>query len=246
MESVPAAVRHPIRGGFALTKYRLKYCKEAGMRFVSHLDLLKIFSRAARRCGLPLSYSQGFNPHPELVFNAPLPLGVTSESEFVDISLDEDLSEQQCLSLLVSALPAGIRPLSVRRMADREATVMKYVCACKYSLEVELSGVVPQAYVQQISDLLRDDTPIVVMKKSKSGVKETDIRPMIRSFFDDLHIDGNTLAFSCVTAAGNVVNLRPEVAVQGVTEHVFGESVQVSIRSIHKVRYFTEDGGSPD
>ncbi len=229
-----------------MTKYRLKYCKESGMRFISHLDLLKIFSRAARRCGLPLTYSQGFNPHPELVFNAPLPLGVTSESEFVDISLDEELSEEQCLSLLQSSLPNGIRPISVRKMAEREATVMKYVCSCRYRLQVEISNVTPQEYINRISTLLHHNEPIMVMKKSKSGVKETDIRPMIHAFFDEVEMDGNGLTFSCVTAAGNTVNLRPEVAVQGVTEAVFGDGNLVKINSIHKVRYYTEDGGSPD
>ncbi len=229
-----------------MTKYRLKYCKESGMRFVSHLDLLKIFARAARRCGLPLSYSQGFNPHPELVFNAPLPLGVTSESEFVDISLDEELSEEQCLAMLASALPAGIRPVSVRRMGEREATVMKFVCACKYCLEIDVSGVTPQEYVEKVSGLLNQNEPIMVMKKSKSGVKETDIRPMIRTFFEDLKIEGHRMVFSCITAAGNIVNLRPEVALYGVTEVVFGDATFLKVNRIHKVRYYTEDGGSPD
>ena len=229
-----------------MTKYRLKYCKEAGMRFVSHLDLLKIFSRAARRCGLPLSYSQGFNPHPELVFNAPLPLGVTSESEFVDISLDEELSEATCLDMLKIALPTGIRPVSVRKMAEREATVMKYVCACRYQMEIEISGVAPQTFVDEIVALLNRNEPIVVMKKSKSGVKETDIRPMIRTFFEDVQITANGVVFSCVTAAGNVVNLRPEVALQGISDIIYGDSVQLKVNRIHKVRYYTEDGGSPD
>lgn len=229
-----------------MTKYRLKYCKESGMRFISHLDLLKIFSRAARRCGLPLTYSQGFNPHPELVFNAPLPLGVTSESEFVDISLDEDLSEEQCLSLLKSALPDGIRPVSVRKMTEREATVMKYVCSCQYRIQIEVSNVTPQVYIDRVSTLLNQNKPILVMKKSKSGVKETDIRPMIYTFFEDMEMDGNLLTFSCITAAGNMVNLRPEVAVQGITEVVFGNANLVKVNRIHKVRYYTEDGGSPD
>lgn len=229
-----------------MTKYRLKYCKESGMRFISHLDLLKLFSRAARRCRLPLAYSQGFNPHPELVFNAPLPLGVTSEAEYVDLSLEEELTEAECLSRLASALPEGIRPISVRKLAQGEATVMKYVCACQYRLTVCVQGIEPDRFVSEIQARLALEEPILIMKKSKSGVKETDIRPLIRAFFDDLEIDQDTLRFSCVTAAGNIMNLRPEVALAGLAQTVFGDSVQVDVQGIHKVRYYTEDGGSPD
>ncbi|MBP3392195.1 MAG: DUF2344 domain-containing protein [Clostridia bacterium] len=229
-----------------MTKYRLKYCKESGMRFISHLDLLKLFSRAARRCRLPLSYSHGFNPHPELVFNAPLPLGVTSEAEYVDLSLDEELLEGECFSLLASSLPEGIRPLSVRKLAPGEATVMKYVCACQYRLLVKVQGTTPDEFVTAIQTKLSKNEPILIMKKSKSGVKETDIRPLIRAFFEDLEIEQERLGFSCVTAAGNVMNLRPEVALAGLSQHVFGDAVQVDVEEIHKVRYYTEDGGSPD
>ncbi len=229
-----------------MTKYRLKYCKESGMRFVSHLDLLKIFSRAARRCKLPLSYSQGFNPHPELVFNSPLPLGVTSESEFVDISLDEELLPEHCMELLASTLPQGIRPVSVRKLSPGEATVMKHVCSCEYCLMVQIDGISPASYIEGIRSLLESNKAILVMKKSKSGVKETDIRPMIYNFFENAIIQESRIFFHCTVSAGNVVNLRPEVAVNGLTEHIFGTQCRAQILSVHKVRYYTEDGGSPD
>ena len=229
-----------------MTKYRLKYCKESGMRFISHLDLLKLFSRAARRCRLPLAYSQGFNPHPELVFNAPLPLGVTSEAEYVDLSLEEELTEADCLARLQSALPEGIRPLSVRKLAPGEATVMKYVCACQYRLTVCVQGIAPDVFVAEIQKRLAMEDPILIMKKSKSGVKETDIRPLIRTFFETLTLDDSCLSFTCVTAAGNVMNLRPEVALSGLVQTVFEDRVQVDVQGIHKIRYYTETGGTPD
>lgn len=229
-----------------MVKYRLRYCKEAGLRFVSHLDLLKIFSRAARRCQLPLSYSQGFNPHPELVFNAPLPLGVTSESEFVDLSLDEELEPHDCMERLAAVLPVGIRPVSIRKLEPGAPTVMKYVCACEYSMQISVSGVSVDAYLEGVRRVLEADNPILIMKKSKSGIKETDIRPMIRSFFEDCKEEGEKLTFLCVTAAGNEVNLRPEAALSGLTEAAFGQAVDVRVLGIHKKRYFTVDGGNPD
>ncbi len=216
------------------------------MRFVSHLDLLKIFSRAARRCKLPLSYSQGFNPHPELVFNSPLPLGVTSEAEYVDLSLDEAMEPGRCLALLAGVLPEGIRPVSVRQLAPGEATVMKYVCACQYRMEIQVHGILPEDFVSGIQRLLAGDRPVLIMKKSKSGVKETDIRPMVIRWFDDLSVIDDRIAFTCVTAAGNVTTLRPDMGLEGLAKAAFGEAAQVNVLAIHKLRYYTVDGGSPD
>ena len=69
-----------------MEKYRIRFCKEGRAKYISHLDLLKVFTRCGRRIDLDLEYSQGFNPHAEIVFSAPLPLGMTSEAEYVDLN----------------------------------------------------------------------------------------------------------------------------------------------------------------
>src|SRR6185295_10079297 len=73
----------------AAQRVRAWFRKGERARFISHLDVLRYWERAIRRAGLPLSYSQGFTPHPKLAFAGPLPLGFCSEAEIVDVTLDE-------------------------------------------------------------------------------------------------------------------------------------------------------------
>lgn len=70
-------------------RIRIWFRKGDRVRYISHLDVLRYWERALRRAELPLSYSQGFTPHPKLAFAGPLPLGFTAESEIVDVTLDE-------------------------------------------------------------------------------------------------------------------------------------------------------------
>jgi radical SAM-linked protein len=70
-------------------RFRVWFRKGERVRYISHLDVLRFWERAVRRAGLPLSYSQGFTPHPKLAFAAPLPLGFLGEAEVLDITLDE-------------------------------------------------------------------------------------------------------------------------------------------------------------
>lgn len=73
----------------AQQRLRARFRKSERVRYISHLDVLRAWERAIRRAGLPLSYSQGFTPHPKLAFAGPLPLGFASEAEVMDITLDE-------------------------------------------------------------------------------------------------------------------------------------------------------------
>ena len=70
-------------------KYRIKYTKGPELRFVSHLDLMRLFQRAVRRAGLPIGYSHGFNPHQLMSFGNPLSLGMTSTGEYCDFEFEK-------------------------------------------------------------------------------------------------------------------------------------------------------------
>ncbi len=79
-------------------RFRVLFRKGERVRYISHLDVLRAWERAIRRAGLPLSYSQGFTPHPKIAFASPLPLGFIGEAEVMDVSLDAmvPLSEFRC------------------------------------------------------------------------------------------------------------------------------------------------------
>jgi len=87
----------------------LKYSLEEEGCFLSHLDLMRLMERAFRRANLPLAFSEGFNPHPRVSFASALAVGVTSEGEYLDVQLRENIPIQEVQKRLNMALPSGIR-----------------------------------------------------------------------------------------------------------------------------------------
>lgn len=211
--------------------YRLRYSRGADVRYVSHLDMLKLFDRACRRAELPVAYSEGFNPHPEFVFGMPLPVGVTSEAEYVDIKLYEKISNTEFKTRLNDALPPAVRIMESKHLAEKTPNIMKTVTASKYRVIVNFESGNASGDFGKIDAELKLSRPLVVMKKTKSATKETDIRPMIHSveFADNGSGIGELLI---VTAAGNLTNLRPELAINSLCD-VCG--IKCKIESIHRL-----------
>src|SRR5579862_1368863 len=96
--------------GYALTmrRFRLTFSKGEPVRYISHLDLMRTWERTLRRAAVKLAHSQGFNPRPRLVFAAPLPVGVTSDAEIVDVVVEDDGSAAEFVRRLEPALAPGM------------------------------------------------------------------------------------------------------------------------------------------
>lgn len=84
------------------------FTKKGLMKYISHLDLLRLFQRALRRAKFPLKFSQGFNPHPKFRIKRALKLGIESEEETADVVLTEFLDPQEFKTRLQEQLPEGI------------------------------------------------------------------------------------------------------------------------------------------
>ena len=80
------------------------FTKEAPVRFVSHLDVQRLFQRAFRRAKLPMAYSQGFNPHPQMSFASALAMGWSSDVELMDIRLTEAVDPGHALEQMRSVI----------------------------------------------------------------------------------------------------------------------------------------------
>jgi radical SAM-linked protein len=85
------------------------FTKKGVMRFISHLDLMRLFMRALRRAGLPIKMTEGFNPHPKLSIKRALKLGVESDNEEAVIVLKELISPEEFKERLQKQLPQGIQ-----------------------------------------------------------------------------------------------------------------------------------------
>jgi len=99
-----------------MQKVKLTYKKGEEVRFIGHLDMVRVFQRALRRADLPISYTEGFNPHPKISFGPALKLGLTSEDQTLTLTLEKPLSLEEIKLKLDEVLPAGISILTVAQI----------------------------------------------------------------------------------------------------------------------------------
>jgi len=193
-----------------MSNYVLKYSRSAEVKYISHLDFVRMFHRTVRRSGLPMSFSQGFNPHPIMTVAMPLSVGVTSDCEFMKIGFDGEFSETEIKSALNTALPPGFEIKAAKKVEGKELDFAKLDRA-EYIVDVEVSA----ECNPDLSAFLNNEK-ILVMKKSKSGVKEADIKSYIYS----IEITENTgllMTFKMTVAAGNLYNLKPETVLEALS-----------------------------
>lgn len=190
-----------MKGNFT---YRLKYAKSENARYISHLDFVRVLNRTIRRSGLPVTYTEGFNPHPVMVVAMPIGVGITGEDEYIDIDFDEKLSEEVVYKTFKDAFPEGIDILKAK-LVDETLPSFKKLDTASYICEIETCG----AKVPDIEGFLAQDE-IVVTKKSKSSVKDVDIKNDIKELTLTESGD-NYFKFSVTVPAGNTYNLKPEL-----------------------------------
>jgi radical SAM-linked protein len=158
-------------------RLRITFALEGGLRYLSHLETMKLWERAMRRAGWRLSYSQGFNPHPKISFAAALPVGVAGEAELLDVQLEVPRSSERGSADLSEFLPAGCRVLEVREVRLDAPVVQKLLRAAEY--RALCPGDLDAADVgREVERALAAETLPRERKKERSTVAY-DLRPMI-------------------------------------------------------------------
>lgn len=155
---------------------RALFEKVGSARFISHLDLMRLFQRAFKRAGLPLTHTQGFNPRPSVSIALPLSLGAESHCELLDFDLESPVPPEDIRDRLNAALIDGIR---VREVYDNGAKI-KYLALLQSRLTLEYDGGIPAGAEAAIGQLFAREA-LVLEKKNRNGVTQQDIIPMIRN-----------------------------------------------------------------
>ena len=145
------------------------------LRHIGHLDIQRAFMRAFRRANLPVSYSKGFNPHILLAFASALSVGYIGKREMLEVRLDQDVDLNEFLETMNASLPSELQLISVKQVDERHPALMAQVCAATYDIQIMnhasiLLGTV-QGFLAQ--------SEIITQRKTKSGIKNVDIRPLI-------------------------------------------------------------------
>ncbi len=115
-----------------MMRLRIDYAKTTAMRYTSNLDIHKSWERTLRRARLPLAYSQGFHPQPRIHQASPLPLGLISQAEVIDVWLEEELPLDEIRARLIQAAPPGIEIQSIQPIELQEPNLQSQVLAAQY------------------------------------------------------------------------------------------------------------------
>ena len=198
----------------------IRFGKQPRLRFISHLDLQRFFQRALNRTGLPIAWTQGFNPHPILSFGSALALGWTSEYEILDVKLSAPMGRKRTEEAMRAALPVDLPVLEVRMVDDRHPAPMAMVRASDY--EITLSGETAAATLDAAEEFLRRES-VMAMRKTKSGEREVDIRPMALL----LEREGDVLSARLMLTEKDT--LKPDLLVRALAEIAGAEVPEMRI-----------------
>ena len=162
-----------------LFRLRVRFAKGEPLKYISHLDLARTWERVFRRAGLPLAYSQGFNPRPRFQIAAALPVGVTGSAELLDLWLTEPLSPAAVLARLRPQLPPGLTVHAVERVDRKAPSLQSRMRAAEYRAVVH-SDEPPDAIRRRVRALL--DAPTLPRQRQHKGKLQTyDLRPLIQA-----------------------------------------------------------------
>ena len=184
-------------------KLRLRFGKTGRAVYISHLDLMHTMQRAFSRAGYELKYSEGFNPHPQISIALPLSVGAESVCEIMDFRLRQEADPKEIPARLTAVMPEGIE---VSECYEQ----MRKVAELKY-LEIEGAFEYDDADTEEMAARLREffaADEIVITKKTKRGMGESDIKSAIRSI-EFLPMDGQVRIKAVISA--QEPKLNPEM-----------------------------------
>jgi radical SAM-linked protein len=163
-----------------MQRLRIRFSRREEIKFISHLDIMRLWQRALQRAEIPLAYTEGFSPHPRISLAAPLAVGVTSQAELMDVFCSTWVSPHFFTNAVSQQLPAGIEILQVFSVAPTIPSLQSQVGYAEY--EVELETEKDQAAVKTALASLLSAEQFPWHHERDTGTRNYDLRALI----DDL------------------------------------------------------------
>jgi radical SAM-linked protein len=185
-------------------RIRITFIKQGALRYTGHLDLHKLWERAARRADLPLAYSQGFHPQPKMNMAAALPLGFSSRCEVMDMRLEHEIPLDTLPTRLNATLPSGLQVVEVEQVDDRAPALQTQIASAEYEITLTDSSTslrVDRAELEQRNDAVLQSTSIPRARRGKMY----DLRPLV----EELRLMPDGKIFMQLTAREGATG-RPE------------------------------------
>lgn len=220
-------------------RYLVKWSKEGNMKYISHLDMMRLFQRALKRGDIKLQYSQGFSPHPKMSIAQPLTLGYTSCGEYIELETVIDFDPKELKTRLSSALPEGISVLSCTELLEtKKAGASVFYGAYEIRIEADTAKA-REAVGKAMEDFMA--SPHIYMEKlqKKSGkIQQIDLKDYIRTFQILEKTEGEVL-IETVIKTGSQSHLNPDLLVKGFQTFLPQELRQQTV-TVSRKEMFTQ------
>ena len=193
-----------------ISSVRIKFKKYGSLMYISHLDLARTMQRIIVRSGIDIWYSEGFNPQPKIVFAVPLPVGVESECEYMDIKLNSFMDCDSIKKRLSENVPGEMEIVDVYEPSEK----FKNIAYIDYDITISSPQITSETALK-IEELFSGDA--FVTKKSKGSEKQINVREYIQSF--SVLTENNFLKIKAIICSGSDKNLNPELLVEAIRKN---------------------------
>lgn len=224
-------------------RYLIKFTKEANIKFISHLDVLRTIQKNIRRAHLPIEYSNGFNPHMNTSIAQPLSVGVYSCGEYMDMVLTEEVNEDEIIKKLNETAPGGIKYLSATAVPYVEGQKkvpqsMALIDAARYIIKIKYEDL--KNTEDEVNKLLSEDEWKCI-KKSKKGEREVDIKLFIKEF--SFWIKDNYLVINTLISTGSRENLSADLLANYIKNNTTNVNMDAFVDIKREEMYFYKEEG---
>lgn len=218
-------------------KARLKFSKIGSMRFIGHLDVMRYFQKAFRRAEIEVSYSKGFSPHQLMSFASPLGIGLSSDAEYLDVTLEKSDSQEEMIERINAVMNDEITVKDFTILDDEAKPSMAMLSACDYVICIKPdkdNHLTDDAFAKEAVRKIKEAEKIEILKKTKRSEKVVDIKPNIYHIENDMDAFKNETkndygsleldtafykpVFYCQITAGSVVNIKPELVLEAMAK----------------------------
>ena len=196
-----------------MTEMRVFYSKTGDMKFISHLDTIRLMARAIKKASIPIWFTEGFNQHPYINFALPLSLGFESTSEAVDMRINDDMTDDEILKRLSEVAPEGMKITSVCE------PVKKFSEIAFADFAITIRG----DLADKLNAFLSKPEILVDKKTKKGGVKQIDLKEKIVKY-NVSKADGNT-RLDITLPAGTQENINPNLILNAFCDDLSVESI---------------------
>ncbi|EOC99816.1 TIGR03936 family radical SAM-associated protein [Caldisalinibacter kiritimatiensis] len=224
-----------------MIKIRAKFKKEKDMKYISHLDLMRMLQRAFRRADIPIKYSEGYNPHPKISLASALSLGISSTGEYMDIEMEKKINVDDFIKKLNNVLPEGVEIIKAEYVNNKKSLVSEISWAM-YAIEFELyEGITKEDVEDNIKGFL-EKAQIILKKKKKKRGRIVNREVNVREFIKDISIlmfEDDRIVLKTNLKTGSRGNLKPQDLIKLLKKYTDISIVEDSIK-IHRLELFVD------